>query len=319
MSTTRATPLMVPTKAHTPPQMVVPRARPPRASLSMRTLSKRVVAWACVCDTDPEPMTGTVTLTTTSGEDAPQSAFIECVDEVLATLDGWFCDLAARHGCDYVELALSNPGLRAAMLTRTDLRHVAVLPASFVTGRDEIVTASVALADEMHLRLIAPSADATVDVAVAVSLRARRRGAGLAWVRPDGLYETRFADVSDRSAASVLALAMALRAHRWHPGRLNLATADRLAARLARDAMASRDLSVVPARAASQRHLRQFEPAGQVRVVVSGHDDVLASAAARLALLSRRDHEVGIEGAQHQERATAAVRDELGTPLKRSA
>lgn len=295
------------TIAKPPPPIVAP----PRAALSLRTLSKRVVVWAAVCDADPEPMRGHVEVAETGGADAPASAFVAALPEILDQVRPWLARLAAPSTNRVTELAVPNPSLRARLREGAPIEGIDILPASEVSGTDPIVAAASDIAERLHREVISPLESGTVELSVAASVRAHHRGAGIAWTRHDGLYETQISDTSDQTAALVRAVAMAVRAHRRHPGTLVISCESRTAAELATAALAGKPTTAHPARASAQRALAYLEVAGTVRVVTRGGPAVLRTAAARLAQLARRDEEFGITGPEHERRAAAALADEL--------
>ena len=309
--TATITPLAVRRRTHapSPPKTVAS----PRAALSLRTLSKRVVVWAVVCDADPEPMHGHVELAETGGAQAPASAFVEALPQIMAEVGPWLARLAAPSTAKVTELAVPNPSLRARLREAAPVEGVIVLPASEVSGTEPIVAAANDIAERLHRQVLAPDGAGTVTVAVAASARAHRSGAGIAWARGDGLYETQTVDTADHVAATVRAVAMAVRAHRRHEGQLEISCDSRVAAELARAVLAGKPLTGNPARASAQRALRQLEIAGTVRVVSHGAGEAVRTGASRLALLTRRDVEAGIVGPEHEKRAAAALADELAS------
>lgn len=285
----------------------------PRAALSLRTLSKRVVVWAAVCDADPEPMHGHAEVTETGGSDAPASAFVAALPEIMGQVRPWLARLAATSTHKVTELAVPNPSLRARLREGTPIEGIDILPASEVSGTDPIVAAASAIAERLHREVISPLESGTVELYVAASLRSHHRGAGIAWARRDGLYETQMADTSDHAAALVRAIAMAVRAHRRHTGTLVISCESKTAVDLARAALAGKPTTGHPARASAQRALSFLQTAGEVRLVTRAGTDALRAGASRLAVLTRRDTEFGITGPEHEKRAAAALADELAT------
>jgi hypothetical protein len=283
----------------------------PRAALSLRTLSKRVVVWAAVCDADPAPMHGHVEVTETGGSDAPASAFVVALPEIMDQIRPWLARLAAVSTHKVTELAVPNPSLRTRLREGTPLDGIDILPASEVSGTDPIVAAASDIAERLHREVISPIESGAVELSVAASLRAHHRGAGIAWARHDGLYETQMADTSDQAAALIRAIAMAVRAHRRHTGTLVISCESKAAVNLARAALAGKPTTGHPARSSAQRALGFLEIAGDVRLVTRAESDALRAGASRLAVLTRRDSEFGITGPEHEKRAAAALADEL--------
>ncbi|NKY05941.1 hypothetical protein HF998_02930 [Cellulomonas hominis] len=276
-------------------------------------MSKRVVVWACVADTDPEPMTGQIDVAETGGGDPHASAFAAALPTILAQIEPWLARLASGTSLRLAELAVLNPTLRQRLREGPPLDGVLVLPASEVTEANATVGAARQLVEQLHRDVIAPGREATVEVAVGASVRAHHRDAGVAWARADGLYETRVVDASDQTAALVRAIVLAVRAHRRHEGRLEVVCSSRAAVSLARDALTGRPLSSHRARAAAQRALADLDTAGTVRIVRAGGGGI-SRAAARLATVARHNHEAGVAGPEHERRAAAALADELGRP-----
>ncbi|WP_251153832.1 hypothetical protein [Cellulosimicrobium sp. Marseille-Q4280] len=307
--TATITPLAMSRRTHAqPPPTII---APPRAALSLRTLSKRIVVWAAVCDADPEPMHGHVELAETGGSDAPASAFVAALPAIMDQVRPWLARLAAPSTHKVTELAVPNPSLRARLREGEPIEGVMILPASEVSGTDPVVAAASDIAERLHREVISPDETGTVQLAVAASLRAHHRGAGIAWTRADGLYETQIADTSDQTAALVRAIAMAVRAHRRHLGTVVISCESRAAVELARAALERKPTTGHPARASAQRALSYLEIAGDVRVVSRTAPDALRSGATRLAQLTRRDAEFDITGPEHEKRAAAALADEL--------
>lgn len=312
--TATITPLAMSRRTHAqPPPTII---APPRAALSLRTLSKRVVVWAAVCDADPEPMQGHVEVAETGGSDAPASAFVAALPAIMDQIRPWLARLAAPSTHKVTELAVPNPSLRARLRDGQAIEGVIILPASEVSGTDPIVAAASDIAERLHAEIVSPNDTDTVELAVGASLgsrsaRSTRGGAGISWTRADRLYETQIADTGDQAAALVRAVAMAVRAHRRHPGTLVISCEHRGAVELANAALAGKPTTGHSARASAQRALAYLEVAGTVRVVSRGVPDPLRTAAARLAQLARRDAEFDITGPEHEKRAAAALADEL--------
>lgn len=321
MSATLITPLDVGRRTHAPAAPTRPShaAPAPRAALCLRTLANRAVVWVCVSDADPEPMRGQVDMPEASGREAASIAFVAALPKIAARIQPWLTQLA-NSSEQAVLLTVPNGQMRNHMRS-APMDGVIVLPSAELTDSDPVVGAAVEMIDQMHLELLCPDPVGIVEVAVGASVRARHRAGrtGICWVRQDGIYETQSTDDKDRPAALLRAITMAVRAHKAHRGVLSIVCEDAQTVALARTALAG-DVDAYSdhlERRRAQRSLSMASVKGKVRVRRSGQA-ALRAGARRVALLARRDDEVGISGPTHELRASAALADELAHPGGRS-
>jgi len=151
-----------------------------------------------------------------------------------------------------------------------------------------------ALAESARGRLAA----GTFVVATDASVRRGRKGAGVAWVGPDGRHATTVLNLATTLAAEIGAYVLAAEAHAGHVEHLHILTDSSHAMDTAARALASGEPTHFMREVHSQlvNLLRASEPLRITFERVQGHTGhELNTAADRLAVLARRSHDAEID------------------------